>query len=203
MDKPRMPLVAALDILRKVRGDRLVLTSMGPSREWQKWAAEPLVFHYVPSTMGGVVPLALGIALAQPMREVIALCGDGSLLMNLGCLVTVAAAKPANLAIILFDNGVYEVTGSQPTAASAVAVDWPALVASCGITSIQVVDELAAWQTHLQSNSAASGPRVIIARVEPVRSDFSITSPGPMPPRIAALRTALGVTNSQATTSES
>jgi thiamine pyrophosphate-dependent acetolactate synthase large subunit-like protein len=186
-----MPLVAALEVLRELHGEQLVITSMGPTREWQKWPAEPLVFHYIPSTMGGVVPLALGVALARPEREVIALCGDGSLLMSLGCLVTVAAENAENLTIVLFDNGVYEVTGSQTTAAGAAGVDWPRLVAACGIANLQAIDELEDWREALETMFDRPGPRVVVLRVEPIRNDFSITSPGPMAPRVAELRKTL------------
>jgi len=64
--------------------------------------------------MGAASTIALGIALAQPQRRVIVVDGDGSLLMQLGSLVTIAGAAPANLFHFVFENGVYETSGSQP-----------------------------------------------------------------------------------------
>src|SRR5256885_15728493 len=60
---------------------------------------------YMLGSMGLAVPIALGGAVAQPGRQFFALEGDGSLLMNLGCLATVASVAPRNLAIIVWDNG--------------------------------------------------------------------------------------------------
>jgi sulfopyruvate decarboxylase subunit beta len=64
--------------------------------------------------MGSASTLALGVALAQPRRRVIIVDGDGSLLMQLGSLVTIAGAAPTNLFHFVFENGVYETSGSQP-----------------------------------------------------------------------------------------
>ena len=71
-------------------------------------------------SMGLTIPIALGVAIAQPQRHVIALEGDGSLLMQLGCLATVAERAPKNLTIVVWDNGIYQITGSQPTASAAI-----------------------------------------------------------------------------------
>jgi len=70
---------------------------------------------YMLGSMGLAVPIALGVALAQPHRRVFSLEGDGSILMQLGSLATVAARAQRNLAIVIMDNGTYEITGGQPT----------------------------------------------------------------------------------------
>src|SRR6201987_2383140 len=66
---------------------------------------------YMLGSMGLACPIALGVAVAQPQRGVIALEGDGSILMGLGCLTTIANIKPRNLSIIICDNGIYQITG--------------------------------------------------------------------------------------------
>ena len=71
---------------------------------------------YMLGSMGLAVPIALGVAIAQPERGVIALEGDGSILMALGCLTTVATVRPRNLTIVIMDNGLYQITGKQATA---------------------------------------------------------------------------------------
>ena len=62
---------------------------------------------YMLGSMGLACPIALGVALAQPERGVIALEGDGSILMALGCLTTIGMVKPRNLTIVIMDNGIY------------------------------------------------------------------------------------------------
>src|ERR1700757_3333240 len=69
-------------------------------------------------SMGLACPIPLRVALAQPERGVIALEGDGSILMALGCLATIGSLKPRNLTVIIMDNGLYQITGKQPTATS-------------------------------------------------------------------------------------
>ncbi len=70
---------------------------------------------YMLGSMGLAVPIALGVAIAQPTRKVFALEGDGSILMQLGSLSTVAARAQKNLCIVIMDNGAYQITGGQMT----------------------------------------------------------------------------------------
>ncbi|HEY4044842.1 MAG TPA: thiamine pyrophosphate-dependent enzyme [Rhodopila sp.] len=70
---------------------------------------------YMLGSMGLAVPIALGVAIAQPHRKVFALEGDGSILMQLGALSTVAARRQKNLCIVIMDNGAYQITGGQIT----------------------------------------------------------------------------------------
>ncbi len=89
---------------------------------------------YMLGSMGLACPIALGVALAQPGRAVIAIEGDGSILMALGCLATIGMVKPRNLTIIIMDNGIYQITGKQKaaTAAAADIVDPPASTTATG-----------------------------------------------------------------------
>src|ERR1700710_1725746 len=70
---------------------------------------------YMLGSMGLAVPIALGVAIAQPHRKVFALEGDGSVLMQLGSLSTVAGRQQKNLCIVIMDNGAYQITGGQKT----------------------------------------------------------------------------------------
>ena len=107
----------ALRVLAAHREERIVVTTMGSVGLWPAFSDGPLDFAYLPSAMGHGPGLGLGLALAQPERGVIVVNGDGCTLMNLGALVTIAS-QPANIYLIVVDNGLYEVTGGQPTAAS-------------------------------------------------------------------------------------
>src|SRR3984957_4924780 len=87
---------------------------------------------YMLGSMGLAVPIGLGVALAQPHRKVIALEGDGSILMQLGSLATVAARAPKNFAIVIMDNGTYQITGGEK-ALTDEGADVVAIAKACGL----------------------------------------------------------------------
>src|SRR3954462_1211954 len=105
----------ALEVLAAGRTDHVVVTTMGSVAIWPQLSDSPRDFHYLPSSMGQGVPLGLGVCLAKPGTRVVVLTGDGGLLMNLGCLVTVSQFT-VPLHVLLIDNGLYEVTGGQDVA---------------------------------------------------------------------------------------
>jgi sulfopyruvate decarboxylase subunit beta len=193
----RMTLIEALEVLHAVRRGEVVVTTMGNAREWQKLGKDALDLIYVPSSMGQGTSLALGIALAQPDRKVVVCNGDGSMLMNLGSLVTISAQAPANLTVILFDNGVYEVTGAQPTAAAPVLrpnsapVDFAALARASGFTRIYTFDAVEPWRDAVGEILSETGPTFVQLRVEPMADAGLPAFPGPAPDRTLALRAAL------------
>ena len=86
-----MTLPEALDVIHRQRRDAVVITTVGSARDWQQFEPHPKDLVYMPSSMGQGPPLGLGIAMAQPDQRVIVVNGDGCLLMNLGCLVTITA----------------------------------------------------------------------------------------------------------------
>jgi thiamine pyrophosphate-dependent acetolactate synthase large subunit-like protein len=187
-----MPIVAALQVLIDLRtADTLVVTNQASARIWPTLKRCPLDLHYNPSTMGGAVPLALGLALAQPGRQVLAVSGDGALLMSLGSLVTVVGIGVTNLTIVVLDNGLYEVTGGQKTAASGTSLDWPALARDAGFPSAVRFDELSAWQAGAAAALALPGPRFISLVVQPTPPEFLRAATPPMNEQIATIRAAL------------
>ncbi len=192
----RMPLSAVLEWLVGLRGDRdVVVTTMGSAREWPGLSRHPLDFHYIPSTMSGGIPLGLGLALAQPHRRVMVLSGDGSLLMSLGSLVTVAGSGAENLTVVLIDNGVYEVTGGQKTAAALAKTDFAALARACGFPNVARFADLDDLRDDFRKGAEGvlqrPGPRLLWMIVEPVREDYALASPGPMHLRLERFRQAL------------
>jgi thiamine pyrophosphate-dependent acetolactate synthase large subunit-like protein len=120
--------------------------------------------YYMLGSMGLAIPIAFGVALAQPNRHVVALEGDGSLLMQLGCLSTVAMQAPKNLTMVVWDNGMYQITGGQPTASAATA-DLVAIARACGIAN-------SAWAAdedefdRLIAAALQGGPTFIAARID-------------------------------------
>ena len=107
-----------LKVIASRAGDALVVTSAGAmTLEW--YTACPSDGNFRVRTLGLCSSVALGIALGLPKRRVIALDGDGSLLMNLCSLPTIARMKPRNLIHVVFDNEVYEASGLKRTATAA------------------------------------------------------------------------------------
>jgi hypothetical protein len=113
------------------RGGMLVIGGLG-SAAWDITDAgdSPLNFPLW-GAMGGTVAIALGLAVAQPGRRVLALSGDGDLLMGVGSLATAAVQAPRNLVIVALDNERYGETGMQETA-TASGVDLTGIARACG-----------------------------------------------------------------------
>lgn len=185
-----MPLVPALEVLRDLRTDEIVVTTMGAAREWPKLSQHPLDFHYLPSAMGHAPLLGLGLALARPRREVIVLNGDGCMLMNLGCLVTIVASDACNFTLVVLQNDLYEVTGGQSTAAAGRPVCFAEFARAAGFSSVFSFDDLPAWRAQAATVLQSPGPRFVVLSTLPV-SDPQLTSPGPFPARLARFLAAL------------
>ena len=195
-----MPLPDAVRALHRLRRpEDVVISAMGAAREWMALGTQPLDWVFVPSSMGQATSLGLGLALAQPERRIIVLNGDGGLLMNLGSLVTLSAYAPPNLLMLLFDNGVYEVTGAQPTPGAAAgrvggdALDFAALSRACGIRNVQRFGTLREWDGALPGLLRDPGPTVAVLDVAPMPHAKGPRSPGPAPARAREFMRALGV----------
>lgn len=122
--------------------DALVVTGLGsPSYDVFSTGARPTNFHLW-GAMGAAVPLALGLALAQPERSVVAITGDGEQLMGIGSLGTIGAISPANLTIVVLDNGHFGETGMQRSHTS-LGTDLVAVAGGFGIGNAMRVTDLA------------------------------------------------------------
>ena len=152
-------------LVAKLKHNEAVIGGIGYTN-FDLWAAErrPQNF-YMLGSMGLTIPIAFGVALAQPQRHVIALEGDGSLLMQLGCLATVAMQAPKNLTMVVWDNGIYQITGSQPTA-SASAADLVSIARGSGLSrSAWAVDE-DDFDRLFAVALKDGGPSLIAARID-------------------------------------
>ena len=144
--------------------DEAVIGGIG-NANFDLWAAgqRPQNF-YMLGSMGLTIPIGFGVAIAQPQRHVIELEGDGSLLMQLGCLATVAMRAPKNLTMVVWDNGVYQITGSQPTASASTA-DLVAIARGSGLAnSAWAADEVDF--DRLVAAALKGGPSLIAARID-------------------------------------
>jgi len=181
----------ALEVLAANRGEKIVVTTMGSSGIWPSLSDTPFDFAYIPSSMGQGIALGLGLALAQPHRGVIAVMGDGSLLMNLGSLATVAS-HPASIHVALIDNGLYEVTGGQPTV-GARKIDYAGLAKAAGIARVFAFEDVGDWQTQAPAAMSGPEPTFVWLRVEGRLGQKTPQPPRPMSEQIARLQVALGV----------
>lgn len=152
-------------LVAKLKNEEAVVGGIG-NTNFDLWATghRPQNF-YMLGSMGLAFPIALGVALAQPKRRVFALEGDGSLLMQLGCLSTIATLAPKNLCMVVMDNGVYQITGAQPTPAAATA-DIVAIALGCGLANSSWAADEDDFERLVDQSLSASGPTLIGVRID-------------------------------------
>ena len=159
----------AVKLIDANRGEAVIVATMNannvrfglPSVTTQENLDMPLS-----GAMGKASNVALGLALAQPNRKIMCLDGDGSLLMNLGAMVTLANKTPENLCHVLFDNGVYAVTGGQPVPGSGRA-DWEGMAKAAGYAATFSFDDLEDLATGIGEVLATKGPVFVHLSIKP------------------------------------
>src|SRR5947208_2885283 len=151
-------------LVARLKHDEAVIGGIG-NTNFDLWAAghRPQNF-YMLGSMGLAFPIALGVALAQPKRRVFALEGDGSLLMQLGCLTTIATQAPENLTMVVMDNGIYQITGAQPTPAATVS-DPVAIAIASGLTNSTWAADEDDFERLIDRSMSASGQTLIGVRI--------------------------------------
>jgi phosphonopyruvate decarboxylase len=154
----------ALEMMAEHRTDEVVITTMSSARVWPRMSNRPDLDLALRGCMGKASSLGLGIALARPDRRVVVLDGDGSLMMNLGSLVTIAGQAPTNLVHVVLEGRSYDTSGGQPTPGEG-RTDLAALATAAGYrrsVSIEDEEELARrWPELLKSE----GPTFVRVRV--------------------------------------
>lgn len=162
-----MKRVEALQALAGL-GHPLVCNLGYASRELYHVADRPSNF-YMLGSMGLASSVGLGLAVAQGVK-VLAVDGDGSVLMNLGGLSTLAHFGPSNFVLIILDNGVHGSTGNQPSH-TALGTDLAGMARAGGVASVTVVESVRALLAAVES---ARGPAVVLARVEEGNEDVPV-----------------------------
>jgi thiamine pyrophosphate-dependent acetolactate synthase large subunit-like protein len=155
--------IECVEAFAKLRGDAIVIVSPGfTGHELHAAKHEDATIYNM--DMPYATPMCLGLALANPERRVVALEGDGSMLMALGALSTIGRYRPENVAVIVFDNRVYLTTGSGtvPTA----EVDFAAVAGASGIAQTSSVSDLPAFEHATRQSLTEPGPWLISARVD-------------------------------------
>ena len=152
-------------LVGQLKRDEAVIGGIG-NANFDLWASgqRPQNF-YMLGSMGLAIPIALGVAIAQPQRHAIALEGDGSLLMQLGCLATVAQLAPKNLTMVVWDNGIYQITGSQPTPGAAHA-DLVAIARGAGLANSAWAADEDDFDRLVAAALHDGGPSLIAVRID-------------------------------------
>jgi len=150
----------------------VVVSEIGSQTMWLYSVADNPANLYLSGPMGMAPSVALGVALANPEKMVLALCGDGSLAMNLGALTTIAHQAPKNLILAVMDNGTYELTGgiTSPTE----AVNWQGLTSGLKGFTYKAVD-----LSTVVDLTPQQGPQLWHAQVE---ASPTKAPPFPLPP---------------------
>ena len=152
--------------------DSLVVTALGnASYLWAAVRDVPENFH-LEDAMGLALPVALGLAVAQPRREIVVVEGDGGFLMHMGGLVTMAAVAPKNLTVLLIDNGLHGASGGQ--ALTSQNLDFAGLGRAAGLEHSERIETEEAFRTALARAFETSGPSLLALATAP---DTEVATP--------------------------
>jgi len=153
---------------------QIVVTIMGAvAAELQSIGHRPN-FFYLQHAMGLASSMGLGIALSKPDRRVVVLDGDGSVLMNLGGLTTLARYRPRNLVHVVFDNESLLSVGGFPTA-TATGSDLAGIAAAAGVPRTATVDTVTAFRAAFEEALGAGDLTTLVAKVDAVGPSGYVT----------------------------
>jgi sulfopyruvate decarboxylase subunit beta len=164
----------ALNAVYPHLADRIVVTIMGAvAAELQSIGHRPN-FFYLQHAMGLASSMGLGIALSKPERQVVVFDGDGSVLMNLGGLTTLARYRPRNLVHVIFDNESLLSVGGFPTA-TATGSDLAGIAKAAGVPRTATVTTLDAFTRAFEEALESKTLTTIVAKVEAIGPSGYVT----------------------------
>jgi thiamine pyrophosphate-dependent acetolactate synthase large subunit-like protein len=153
--------------LVKACPDALVIPGLGSSNYDLFAAGDRPNNFYMWGAMGGAVSIGLGLAIAQPERQVLVVTGDGEMLMGMGSLATVGSQQPKNLTIVVLDNGHFGETGMQHSHTS-LGTDLVAVAKGCSISSAEHVQTMAGITAIQKAVTALAGPSFFQVHVKAI-----------------------------------
>lgn len=156
--------VEALEVLSEHRGDEVVITHMTNTADWSQVTTRPDLDIGLHGAMGKASSAALGLALARPDLDVWVFDGDGSLLMNLGSLVTIAAMAPPNLLHVVYANDGYDTSGGQPLPGAG-RVDFTSLARGAGYPAAYAFDQVSDLQARIGEVLDGPRPALVVLKV--------------------------------------
>ena len=154
-----------LKVLARHRSGEIVVAVYKAAQEWIHISPSELNYTFT-GAMGQGSSHALGLALGRPDKRVIVLDGDGSLLMNLGSLVTIAHAAPKNLIHCVCENGTYETNGAVPIPRAG-RVSFAGFARAAGYPRTYEFDGLQEWDRALPRILKEEGPILVDLKLEP------------------------------------
>jgi len=157
-----IPEKEALQIIADHRGDSIVILSY-LGKEWPERSTDQPKLSFV-GCMGKAAPFGLGLALARPDKQVVVLEGDGSLLMNLGTLVTIANMAPSNFVCFIFENSVYQTTGGHPIPSES-KISFTGLAKAAGFPRVYEFDQVEEFRDKVSETLSAEGPTLVCLKV--------------------------------------
>ena len=175
----------AQKVISQHRNKAIVVTTMTTSCEWPQISTNPDLDLPTGGAMGKTSSVGLGLALAQPAKKVIVLDGDGSLLMNLGSLVTIANIAPPNLVHFVFENGIYRTTGGQPIPGAG-KFSFMGLAKEAGYANVHEFEDLDSLQTNIETVLNQIGPTFVCLKVPPATERPPFPFPQTIIPRFRA-----------------
>jgi len=161
-----MESLEAQKVISRHRGDAIVVATMTANAEWSQVSTNPDLDLMHTGSMGKASSIGLGLALAQPNKKVIVFDGDGSLLMNLGSLVTIANMAPPNLIHFVFENNVYRTTGGQPVPGAG-KLGFTGFARYAGYTNVHEFEDLESLESNIETVMNQVGPTFVCIKVPP------------------------------------
>jgi len=154
----------ALKVISRHRRDAVVVATYTTNREWPQVSDKPELDLLFAGGMGKASSLGLGLAMARPDLKVIVLDGDGSLLMNLGSLVTIANIAPPNLIHFVFENGVYRTSGCQPIPGVS-QISFAGLAKNSGYANVHEFSDIESLAREIEPIMTQSGPTFVCLQI--------------------------------------
>ncbi|MBD3378834.1 MAG: sulfopyruvate decarboxylase subunit beta, partial [Candidatus Omnitrophica bacterium] len=167
-----MKRITAINVLLELVDDDVLVANIGDVCKELYSAGDRKETFYMLGSMGLASSVGLGLSLANS-RRVIVLDGDGSVLMNLGSVATIAAEAPGNFKLVIFDNKAYGSTGYQrtPTSGKCRLTD---IVKAAGLGNVQHVSDLKGFRDAMEKILAEDAPAVLVAEVEKEEKLFPV-----------------------------
>jgi thiamine pyrophosphate-dependent acetolactate synthase large subunit-like protein len=162
-----------LELLAPMITDQIVVTSLsGQKIEWAHLSKHE--GNLLVGTMGTALGVGMGLAIALPRRKIIVLESDGSVLLSLFNLPTLANLNPDNLLVFVFDNASYSGSRISEPTATAGKTDLAKMAQAAGIDHAATVCELESFKREMDSGLSESGLRFIVCKVEESRDHRNI-----------------------------
>ena len=158
--------VDLMGVIEKYRGDAVIVPTMRATVGWKEVSNNIKRDIGISGAMGKTSSFALGVCLSQPDTKVIVFDGDGSLIMNMGTLVTIANKAPRNMYHFVMDNGIYGTTGGQPVPGNGVT-NYAGMAREAGYASSYEFDDLEEFSTQAAQIFEQPGPVLVSIKTVP------------------------------------